>query len=243
MAEDVAPVIQIKDDFHRDGFGTVLWALGVVCFAIALLALTSLYISLSKPAPVHFSTDHEWRIIKPVPLMVPYLSTPDLAQWVSNVLPNLFNLDFINYKAEREASRSYFTDSGWQSFLMLLDNNASYNTVTQGKLFVSAAADSAPFVLNQGILNDRYAWWVQMSVQVNYSSGTGQPLDLQVLVVRVPTLDNAYGVAIDRVMLAAAVQKGSKARVGGAESTGLGPGAGVTNNRRQIEIPVIKRAY
>ena len=44
------------------------------------------------------------------------------------------------------------------------------------------------------------SWWVQMLININYSGGYTQPLNLQVLIVRVPTLNNLYGVAIENII-------------------------------------------
>ncbi|MCD6039398.1 MAG: hypothetical protein K0S27_798 [Gammaproteobacteria bacterium] len=202
MAGEELPIIRLRRDFNRDGFHKVLFVLGVFVISIILLIATSVDLLLSKPEPIKFSTDNEWRIVKPVPIEQPYLIQPDLIQWVSGVLPRLFNYDFMNYANELQKNEHYFTEKGWKKFLALLNNYAPYTTVLNSKLFIKGSVEGAPFLLNQGVLAGRYSWWVQMPVSINYSGGYSQMLDLQALVVRVSTLDNLYGVAIENILTA-----------------------------------------
>ncbi len=192
-------VVHLRSDFYRDGFRKILFALGIAVLVTLLLIATVIYLLLDKPPPVNFSTDSEWRIVKSVPVDQPYLSTPDLIQWVSQV-PTLFNYDFVNYKSELQTNAQYFTENGWKKFLDLLNSYIPYATIMNAKLFVNGTAEGAPYVINEGLLAGRYSWWVQMSVNINYSSRYAQLLNLQVLVVRVPTLNNLYGVAIDNII-------------------------------------------
>jgi hypothetical protein len=115
-------------------------------------------------------------------------------------VPTLFNYDFVNYKSELQDNAQYFTENGWKNFLELLNSSIPYVTIMSAKLFVNGTADGAPYVINEGLLAGRYSWWVQTSVNINYSSRYTQSLNLQVLVVRVPTLNNLYGVAIDNII-------------------------------------------
>ncbi|MCE3238574.1 MAG: hypothetical protein K0R24_1555 [Gammaproteobacteria bacterium] len=192
-------VVHLRSDFYCDGFRKILFALGIALLVTFLLIATVIYFLLDKPSPVNFSTDNEWRIVKPVPVDQPYLSTPDLIQWVSRV-PTLFNYDFVNYKSELQDNAQYFTENGWKKFLELLNSAIPYATIMNAKLFVNGTAEGAPYVINEGLLAGRYSWWVQTSVNINYSSRYTQSLNLQVLVVRVPTLNNLYGVAIDNII-------------------------------------------
>lgn len=204
MAGEELQVVRLRDDFYRDGFYKVLLAVATIIVAIVLLIIVSLYLLGSKPKPVYFSTDNEWRVLAPVPVEQQYLKNPDLAQWVTNVLPQAFTYDFISYTKQLKNLGQYFTANGWQIFLNQLNIYANYNGIQTQKLFVSASAAGAPVVINQGLLQGRYAWWVQMPVNLNYISadkGSTQPLVIQVLVVRVPTLNNISGVGIENMIV------------------------------------------
>jgi hypothetical protein len=167
---------------------------------------------MSQPAPITFPVYKEWRVQPDVPLERPYLETPELLQWVSDALRNVFRFDFVHYDDQLEATKPYFTESGWRVFQDQLSNYANADDVQTRKMFINSAPDSAPTLLNPGgVLEGRWAWWIQAPITINYVANDGKTsksLTLQVLVVRVPTLNNLIGVAIDNIIVA---QPGAKA--------------------------------
>lgn len=216
MAGEELQVVRLRDDFYRDGFYKILLAVAVIIVAIFFLIALSVYLYTSKPAPLNFSADNEWRILPPVPLNKVYLDTPDLIQWTSEVLPKVFSYDFLNYTSELKEAAQYFTPNGWQKFLEQINIYANFNTVQTSKMFVTTNASGAPFILNQGLLEGRYAWWVQMPVSINYvgiDKSSTTTLTIQALVVRVSTLNNLYGVGIENIVISKG--EGNKARANG----------------------------
>lgn len=205
MAEEELQVITLRDDFYRDSFGKVILFICSIFLAIALLAGLSLYLHLNKPKPVTFPVGPSWRVKPPVPVNEPYLSRPDVLQWVSDVIPKAFVFDFNHYNDQLKTASQYFTSDGWKVFLNQLNNFANYNNVQAYKLFVTAEPTAAPTMLNEGLLLGRYAWWVELPIQINYSGYSPPPsksLTLQVLVVRVSTLNNLTGIGIHNVIVA-----------------------------------------
>ncbi len=86
MAVETYEVVNLKDDFYRDGFIKALAFFFVLLLALMLLISITVYLAITKPEPVYFATDTEWRVLPPVPLDQPYLSDADLLQWVASVL-------------------------------------------------------------------------------------------------------------------------------------------------------------
>lgn len=204
MSEATETEVTWHDDFYRDKFARVIVIIASALLVLSLVVLTSLSLYLTKPAPIVFLVDNEWRVQAPVPIDQAYLSLPDMLQWVSRVVPNTFNIDFLDFDNELKDNTHYFTNNGWTIFLNQLNNYVDKQTLIQNKQFVSGVATGAPFVLNQGILSGRYAWWVQLPIQISYAGGlrmAPKQLTLQLLVVRVPTNDNLMGIAIDNVIV------------------------------------------
>lgn len=204
MAEEELSIVELQDNFYRDSFGKVMLIITSIFLAIFILVGISIYLYIKKPEPIVFSVDNEWRVLPPVPVSQPYLSAPDLLQWVSDALPKAFIFDFNNYNDQLKTASQYFTADGWKVFLNQLNTYVNYNNVRAYKFFVSATPTGAPFILNQGLLSGRYAWWIQMPLDINYagySKSSKQSLKLQVLVVRVPTVNNLSGVGIDNVIV------------------------------------------
>ena len=197
----------LRDEFYRDSIGKLAFILMSMLFSIFIIFCLCLYLYLNKPAPIVFPVDAEMRVMKPVPLNKPYLSTPDMLQWVADVFPQSFTLDFNHYNDQLKAYSQYFTADGWTAFLNQLNIYANYNNVQAYKLFITATPSSAPYILREGVLPDsgKYGWWVQMPVTINYDGykpPSSVTLTFQMLVVRVPTLNNLTGVGIDNVIQA-----------------------------------------
>lgn len=217
MAGEELQLIRLKDDFYRDGFYIAFAALSAVLLAILLLIATSIYIMWSKPAPIVFTTENDFRIVPLVPVDRSYIKTPDLIQWVSNVVPVTFTYNFTTYSQMLNSNMSYFTDNGWKNFATVLDTYANADNIQTNKLFVNAAPAGAPIIQNEGLLREPglsgvYGWWIQMPLNLSYSNGNrtnAVPLVVQVLVVRVSTLNNIAGVAIEKMV----VTKGSGEQV------------------------------
>jgi intracellular multiplication protein IcmL len=204
MADEGLHVIRIRNDFYRDGFGRLVLALSVIVVALIFLIMASIYIYVATPVPVNFATDAEWRILPPVPINKPYLSTANLLQWVSESFSTMFNFDFLNYENKHAEYEHYFTENGWKKYNDLLNMYIPIGSIQNSKSVVTGVADGAPFVVNQGLLSGRYAWWVQMPINVRFSGYNRNYLQsfvLQALVVRVPTLNNLSGVAIDNLVI------------------------------------------
>lgn len=199
MAEEELQIVRLRTEFYRDGFVKVLIAIVMVLAAIASLVALSLYLYLSKPSPEYFSTDNEWRVVAPVPLDQPYLTDAALLQWVGQALPAAFTYDFLSYQSEQQNVTEYFTSKGWQNLLGQLDRfHLDFASLQKARMFANAQLTGAPFIIQQILLGDgKYSWLVQIPMNVSYSNNTLHPLVIVATVVRIPTLDNLYGVGIE----------------------------------------------
>lgn len=204
MAEEGLNVVSIQENFYRDSFGKVVFVIGCVFLSIVFLGAVSLYIFMNRPPPITFRVADEWRVVAPVPIQQPYLSNPEMLQWVSDVFPRVFDLDFLRIDTQLADVKKYFTDNGYQIYLNQLKNYADKNMVQVNRMFVHAEPTRAPVIVNQGVLSGRYAWWVQMPVIISYAGMKEKPdayLSMQVLVVRTDTTNNLTGILIDNVIV------------------------------------------
>jgi len=198
MADNESQVVlNLKCDFYRDGFNQVLISFVLILVAILSMLILSIGLIVSKPKPTNFIVENDWRVIGSIPLDQPYPSQPDLIQWVTDVLPQSFRVDFFNYQSELNKSINHFTDSGWKKFLSQSTPYIGQSSVMGQKLFVSANPTSAPFISEQGLSNGTYAWKIQMHLNLSYSgSENAIPLTANILVVRVSTVNDLQGVRI-----------------------------------------------
>ncbi|MBV8803277.1 MAG: DotI/IcmL/TraM family protein [Gammaproteobacteria bacterium] len=205
MAEEELQVIRLRNDFYRDGFKKMIFVLGVLTTSTLLLIGTSVYLFINKPSPVTFTTDDDWRILPPVPIDKPYLSDANLLQWVSETLSTIFNFDFLTYENKRQVNQLHFTENGLKKYNEFLNSYLPNNSLQISKAVVTGVANGGPYILNQGILPPKkYAWWVQMPIKIDfvgYNRSYSQIFVFQALIIRVPTLDNLAGVAIDNLVI------------------------------------------
>lgn len=205
MADEDLGVVEIQDNFYRDSFNKVVICIILTCIAIGLMIAIAIYLHYTKPIPTTFFVEKEWRVQPVVPVDQPYLAEPSMLQWVGEFLPKAFVFDFNHYNEQLEEAQQYFTANGWKVFLNHLNNYVSYNNVTTNKLFVTGRAGGAPSVIKEGLYpGGRYGWWVGMPVIIDFASYTqsnSRTLTIQVAVVRVSTLNNLNGVAIDNVIV------------------------------------------
>lgn len=213
MVGEELQTIQLKNDFYRDGFRTILIFVGIITAAIVFLVATSIYLYVSKPPPVYFLTDNQWRTKPPVPVTDgTYPDAALLRQWLSNVVQSVLNFSFLNYDDTLKNSRQYFTDNGWQSFQNFLGQYATKDRVEKTRTFINGVLSAAPSIIRQGPFDvqNRYAWVLDAPVTIHYITPGTNPLSQQVrlniLIVRVPTLDNLYGVAIEKITLAPGIK-------------------------------------
>jgi intracellular multiplication protein IcmL len=216
MAEEELQIVRLRNDFYRDGFYKIFIALTMMAFAIFLLIAASFSMYLEKPSPVVFYTDTEGRVFSPVPLDQTYISTADLLQWASSVLPKAFSYDFMNYTNQLDSLEQYFTQTGFKKLTDTLATYANPKTVVDSKLFIQATPTAAPTIFNQGLITQgnlagRYGWWVQMPLDILYSNAEKiytTPVIIKALVVRISIQNDLSGVAIEDIVISKPVQGG-----------------------------------
>lgn len=199
-------LVELEDGFYRDSFGKLVLIMTGFCLAILLLIALSIYLILDKPPPVTFPVSEGWRVQAPVSLDQPYMSTPELLQWVNDTVQRLFVFDFNNYNDQLKVLRPYFTEDGWKVYLNQLNNYANYDNVQNDRLFINMALKSAPSILQapDPSVMGKYSWLVQVPIVLKYTGITtvnNKDILLQISVVRVSTLDNLNGVAIDNMIV------------------------------------------
>jgi intracellular multiplication protein IcmL len=204
MAGEELEIVRLRDDFFRDGFYKVFILLTMLLLAVVLLLAGSIYLYFSKPAPVSFYTDNDLRAFPPVPVSEPYVKQADLIQWVSEILPQSFTFEFVNYNDELKRLQQYYTPRGWNALLTQIDIYANASTVQDSKLFINASANGTPTIPNQGLISGKYGWWIQMPLTIHKVTVTRHDeisIVVQALVVRVPTLNNLSGIQIDNLLV------------------------------------------
>ncbi len=199
MPEDVLTNVVMRNNFYRDGQRKMVLILLISIAANFILTSMLVYIVSHPPAPKYFATSINGRITPLFPLNEPNQSDSAVLQWANQAAIAAFTYNFVNYRAELQASSGFFTADGWDQFLNALQQSNNLEAIKAKKLIVSAVATRAPIILQKGILNGRFAWRVQMPLLVTYQSASEfsqQNLVVTMLISRVSTLNSPRGIGI-----------------------------------------------
>ncbi len=199
----VAPVHNLLDATELKLRWSVLAniALGV---ALAVSVFGHVWAILSPPAPEYFATTADGRLIPLVPISEPYVPQEALLTWATQSATQAYTIDYVHEKQQLSALRELFTLEGFKGHLKALDEAGILTAVQKRRLITRVVATDPSVVTNQGVLGNRYAWRVEVPIQIGYegSSSTSPPQRniVELLIVRVPTNELPRGYAIHQMI-------------------------------------------
>jgi len=199
MPEDALELIKLRNNFYRDGYRRVLVILLLLIVVNCGLVGVVAYQASHVPPTQYFATSSDGRITRLHPLSQPVVSISALLQWANEAAVSAYTYNFVNFRKQLQQASQYFAPEGWRNFEDALKQSRNLETVRARKLVVTAVATGAPVVLDQGRINNRYSWKVQLPVLVTYQSSSTtyqQPLIITMIITRVPTLNVPKGIAI-----------------------------------------------
>jgi len=191
-----------RNIFYKDGYRNlqkiaILQALAI-CILIGALAIT---IGVSRPQDRFFATTADGRLIRMIPLNQPNMNDAAVISWAARAASDVMTFGFHDYQRRLQESSIHFTRRGWQSFTEALQRSRVMEGVQKSQQVVTAAPKSAPVIIQQGLVDGIYRWVVELPLIVTYQSGTAQQsdtLNVQLVIVRVSTLDSPSGVGIQQ---------------------------------------------
>lgn len=199
MVEDAVELVRLRNNFYRDNYRRVLLALLLMVIINIVLVGVVFYQASHIPSPQYFATTADGRIMPLYPLSEPMIAPAELLQWAERSAVAAHTYNFVDYRDALQKIQNNFTPDGWNFFEEALRGSRTLETVLAKKIVVSAVATGAPVVLDQGVINGRYSWKVQMPLLVTYQSSseqTQQPVVVTMVVTRVPSINNPRGIAI-----------------------------------------------
>jgi len=196
------PLVTIvtRNEFYRDGFRNLIKIAVLEGIVIIGLILTLIvYMNNAQPSDRYFATTADGRIMQLQPLDRPNLDTPALMSWVATAAAEVMTFTYTDYQKRLQQASRHFTKVGWETFTTAMQKSRILDSVQAQSQLVSAQPKSAPVLMQEGILGGKYRWVIQMPLQVTYRNGQNtrsDTLQLNLVVERVPSLENPYGVGI-----------------------------------------------
>ena len=191
-----------RNQFYRDGFRNLI-KIAVLQSVIIVGLILALIIHMNKSVSQdrYFATTADGRIMQLVPLDKPNMSTAALMSWVAQATTEVMTFGYHDYQRRLQQSSRHFTKRGWETFTDALQKAGIIDSVTAQQQIVTATPRSAPVLVEQGVLGGKYRWIIQMPLQVSYRAGQNSRVDnlnLNLVVERVPSLENPNGVGIEQ---------------------------------------------
>lgn len=195
--------VVIRNQFYRDGYRTLVRiALAEGIAIIALIMTFIVFLNIYTPERTYFATTEDGRVVPMVPLSQANLSKPALLSWAAQAASETMTFGFHDYRRRLQESSRHFTRRGWGSFTKALQDSGRIETITSNRQVVSATPRAAPTILAEGLMPDgTYRWEVEMPMLLTYELGQArksEPLNVRLVIVRVPTLGSSNGVGIDQ---------------------------------------------
>lgn len=191
-----------NNDFYRvyqPRFVMVL--IGAIIVALVWIAIVVFQV-YHRPLPLFYAAQPNGQRLLLQPQDLPNLAPESILNFASKAAVAAFTFDFVNYRGQIGAVRSYFTAAGWDNYLDSVANTVK--GIAKNKLFVSAVVNGAAIISNQGVLEGAYSWRVQIPFLVTYQSAQAAAQAkymVLITIVRVPTMTNPLGIGIDSFVM------------------------------------------
>ncbi len=116
-----------------------------------------------------------------------------------------YNFTFVANNAEQLLQAShYFSPDAWNKFVIASDQDKMIKMATSTQAFITASATRTPSILNQGVLNRRYCWWVsfpaEVAAQGMVSERVIKHLDVQMLICTPSGAEGVRGMVVDNII-------------------------------------------
>ena len=186
---------------------------GVMIIIVLLMGMIGLlaYQIQHRPLPIFYAAhppDPEVanaakETMRLVPFATPNLLPDTILRWAVKAATTAYTFDYVNYLAQLQLARPYFTEAGWQLYLRSVD--ALIDNIIQNQLFVNGVVAGTPVISNEGPLPGREkVWRIQVPFLVSYQSAsvvTKNNFLVIMTIVQVPTRINAQGIGIDQFLM------------------------------------------
>ena len=136
------------------------------------------------------------------PLSRPNKTDDAISQWAADIARKSYTFDFIHWKTQISDLSIFFTRNGYNEFLTALNESGNVEAVRKKRLVGNAIA-SPPAITQEGVLNGRYTWQIEVPLRVSYISSeetVQQSLLVIMTIVRADTLINEHGLAVDQFL-------------------------------------------
>jgi len=124
--------------------------------------------------------------------------------WVELAMRAIFEYDYIHYRKAIQKSRSFFSENGYSSFIIALNNSRNLETVKARQAIVYPKIGEIK-IKSQTLQQGRLTWKIKVPLEIYYESkNLEEPLVQKLIgdisIARVSTVENPfYGLTIYKI--------------------------------------------
>ena len=193
--------VKLRNDFYKDGFRRLVWAVMASIILNVVLVMVVVMHKVEPPQKFFFATNGTGQLIPVYPTTEPVMSNAMVLNWVSQNVPNIYQIDFVHYRSEINVLSSYFTPTGWSQFQSSFASQLA--EVINNQYIVSAAPNGVPVVTGTGVFNGTYMWQIQMPLILYFQKGsnvTSRNILLTLVVSRVNNVASDQLIGISQII-------------------------------------------
>lgn len=167
--------------------------LSVLCIVMVLCMLA--YVAMTERRDTLFSYNSTGPAESLQYSDTPNTSSEALISWCKMVVGEIFTYNFNDIFQRMDASFGYFTKRGWDSFAAAFMASDVFNRTQAQRIFVSTLPSGIASVIEEGDVNGRYTWTVQLAAVTRIYSGSTQLENnyITIMVEKIPTKDSLTG--------------------------------------------------
>ena len=177
-----------------------------VCILSVFLNILLLYAILYKyPANKFLWTSDARSVCAATPLTKPTVTPALVKDFANRAALDLNSFDYVNWRRTLStALDQYFTPAGRSRYTQAFEKSGILEKVRKNYYTLTAVSSGYPVLLNEGVVDNRYQWTIQVPIIVYYRTNTEVLPESRVLTMTLVSVDpsplNPNGIAIDGVI-------------------------------------------
>lgn len=196
-----------KNEFYRDSYRRVMWlALGSLALNIVMVFVL-LFATGGHGNWYFYATTNNGKLLQLQTRNLPILSDSAVLSWVNRVVPQLYTMNFLNYRQKINEKSIYFTGYGWNQFLKAFQ--PTLETIRANDYAVTAAPADVPVITRKGVFEGKFMWQVQVPLIISYQHGAKEATQNVVWTLLLQKRDNTKSTQLLGIDQVVQVERGS----------------------------------
>ncbi|WP_192484419.1 MULTISPECIES: DotI/IcmL/TraM family protein [Cysteiniphilum] len=172
-----------KSQFYQNNFRLLLAVILFLIIANLLLAVGFFY-SLSKTNESrYFAVTANGKLVQMHASGKAPINNQTVITWVSEVLPQIYEVDFLNYRRQMTRVSDYFTDYGWRAFSDAFAETLA--KIKDKKMVMKAVLQGVPVIVAKGTVDGDPVWEVQVPLLITYSNNKNMESQKYTISIRI----------------------------------------------------------